>query len=102
MLLDLEELERLPDDEVRTKLTALKGIGHWTVDIYLIHALRRTDVFPTGDLALVNAVKMLWSLDHVTKDHLLQMAEPWRPYRSLATMLLWHFYIRKKNIRILH
>jgi DNA-3-methyladenine glycosylase II len=80
----------------------LKGIGDWTVDIYLLHALRRMDVFPIGDLALVNAIKMVKQLSSATKEELITMSEGWRPYRSIATMLFWHYYIRKKNIKILH
>lgn len=100
--IDLEEFEKQPDDLVRTELKKLKGIGDWTVDIYLIHALRRMDVFPTGDLALVNAIKMVKHVPLISKEELLKMSEDWKPYRSLATMLFWHFYIKKKNIKILH
>ena len=100
--INLKKMEDLPDDDVRTKLKALKGIGDWTVDIYLLHALRRMDVFPLGDLALVNAIKMVKGIASAKKEDLIQMSEPWRPYRSIATMLFWHYYIKKKNIKILH
>jgi len=101
--INLALMERLPDDEVRTRLKVLKGIGDWTVDIYLIHALRRTDIFPLGDLALVNSLKQLKSLPSgIHKDDLLALAVPWRPYRSMATMILWHRYIQTRNIRLLH
>jgi DNA-3-methyladenine glycosylase II len=92
--LKLAELEHLPDEEVRIKLTALKGIGNWTVDIYLLMVLHRNDIFPIGDLAIVNAMKRLKQLPVITtKDELLLMAEQWRPYRSVAAMLLWHYYL---------
>lgn len=101
--INLTSMERLPDEEVRTRLKALKGIGDWTVDIYLIHALRRTDIFPLGDLALVNSLKHLMSLPAgTTKEDLLRIAEPWRPYRSMATMILWHHYIQTRGIKLLH
>lgn len=101
--IDLDYLATQPDEVVRTTLKRLKGIGDWTVDIYLLHALQRTDIFPLGDLALVNAIKMVKGLDATTtKEDLLQIAEPWRPYRSIATMLLWHYYIQKRGIKILH
>jgi len=94
--LNLQQLETLPDDEVRQQLTALKGIGNWTVDIYLLMVLHRTDVFPIGDLAIVNALKRLKPVPPTTtKDNLLQIAEQWRPYRSVAAMLLWHFYLSR-------
>lgn len=95
--LNLEELENLPDDEVRQKLTAIKGIGNWTTDIYLMFILHRTDVFPVGDLAAVNALKRLKELPKETpKEKLLQIAEAWKPLRTLATMLLWHEYLSRR------
>ena len=101
--INLEHLATQPDDIVRTTLKKLKGIGDWTVDIYLLHALQRTDIFPLGDLALVNALKMVKGLDGATtKEDLLQIGEPWKPHRSIATMLLWHYYIQKRGIKILH
>jgi len=93
----LKKFELLPDDVIRTQLKALKGIGDWTVDIYLLHALRRTDIFPVGDLALVNSVKMVKQLSSATRDELLELSKKWKPYRSIATMLFWHYYIKKKN-----
>ncbi|MCX8019671.1 MAG: DNA-3-methyladenine glycosylase 2 family protein [Chitinophagaceae bacterium] len=97
----LRELERLPDEEVRRHLIRIKGIGNWTVDAYLIHALRRTDVFPLGDVALVNSLKEVKRLPSRTSlQRLLQIAEAWRPYRTIAAMILWHEYIRKREIII--
>jgi DNA-3-methyladenine glycosylase II len=99
----LKKYHYLPDEDVRSHLKQLKGIGDWTVDIYLLHALRRTDIFPLGDLALVNAIREVKGLPAgVAKDHLLSLAEPWRPYRSIATMILWHSYIQKRKIRLEH
>ena len=100
--IQLKKFEEMPDDSVRSELKALKGIGDWTVDIYLLHALRRTDVFPVGDLALVNSIKMVKQLPSITKQELLELSTKWIPYRSIATMLFWHYYIKKKNIKILH
>jgi len=98
----LKKFEALPDNIVRTELKALKGIGDWTVDIYLLHALRRADIFPIGDLALVNSIKMIKKLSSITKDELLELSKKWKPYRSIATMLFWHYYIKNKGIKILH
>jgi DNA-3-methyladenine glycosylase II len=97
-------LKRLPsqqDAEVRQQLKTIKGIGDWTVDVYLIFALQRVDVFPLGDLAMVSALKELKQLPkQVTHDKLLLLADKWRPYRSVATMLLWHYYIQKRGIKL--
>ena len=100
--ISLRAFSEQPDEVVRNELKKLKGIGDWTVDIYLIHALRRHDIFPIGDLALVNAIKMAKGLENINREELLHMSEPWKPYRSMATMIFWHYYIRKKNIVLLH
>jgi DNA-3-methyladenine glycosylase II len=92
--LDLDGFHHLPDDEVRLKLTALKGIGNWTVDVYLMFALKRTDIFPAGDLAAVNALKRIKNLPAgATREEMLQITKSWEPYRTVAAMLLWHFYL---------
>lgn len=97
----LRKLGGLTDEEVRKELIQLKGIGHWTVDVYLMHALQRTDLFPLGDIALVNSLKETKQLHpHITKEEMLSIAEPWRPYRTIAAMILWHAYIQKRGIKL--
>jgi len=92
--LNLEALQDMPDDEVRARLTALKGIGNWTADIYLIFVLQHPDVFPIGDLAAVNALKRVKNLPaETTKEQVIEVAAQWQPYRTIATMLLWHYYL---------
>jgi DNA-3-methyladenine glycosylase II len=93
--LDLEALSALKEPEVRTILTAIKGIGHWTTDIYLMFCLQSKDIFPIGDIAVVNTVKEF--TDARTQDEILGLAEKWRPLRSLATYFLWHHYLKKRN-----
>jgi DNA-3-methyladenine glycosylase II len=99
--INLKRSEKEEDEIVRKELKAVKGIGDWTVDIYFIHALQRPDIFPIGDLALVNAVRMITGKS-LTKEDILKLAEKWTPYRTIATMILWHYYIRKRNIKLLH
>jgi DNA-3-methyladenine glycosylase II len=98
----LRQMEVLPDEEVRRQLTALKGIGDWTADIYLLHSLGRTDLFPTGDIALMNGIRMIKGWETITKEKALEWAGPLRPYRSIATMIVWHHYIRVRRIKIIH
>ena len=88
--LDQEELSALPDNELMTELTAIPGIGPWTVQGALIIALRREDVVLPGDLALRKAVQAAYELDHLpTQEEVLAIAGKWRPYRSLATSYLF-------------
>jgi DNA-3-methyladenine glycosylase II len=97
-------LKRLADkheDEIRHELKKIKGIGDWTVDVYLMHSLQRTDLFPLGDIALVNSLKEVKQLHpHISKEEMLVIAESWRPYRTIASMILWHAYIKKRGIKL--
>ncbi|RZM30439.1 MAG: DNA-3-methyladenine glycosylase 2 family protein [Pedobacter sp.] len=93
--LDLDPLQHLSDQEVRLHLTSLKGIGDWTTDVYLLFCLQRKDIFPIGDIAVVNTMKELTPAQ--TKVEILDYAESWRPLRSLATYLLWHYYLMKRS-----
>jgi DNA-3-methyladenine glycosylase II len=88
--LNAGQLSRLPDDELMTELTAIPGIGPWTVQGALIVALQREDVVLPGDLALRKAVRAAYQLDHLpSEQEVLAIAEKWRPYRSLATGYLF-------------
>jgi len=88
--IDPDGLSRLPDDEVIAELTAIPGIGPWTVQGALLIALRREDVVLPGDLALRKAVRAAYQLDHLPAEpEVLAIAEKWRPYRSLATSYLF-------------
>jgi DNA-3-methyladenine glycosylase II len=98
--IQLKKLHVFTDEEIRMTLKQVKGIGDWTVDVFLLFALQRADIFPIGDLAMVNALKEVKRLPKQTaKEELLQLAEPWRPYRSIAAMMLWHHYIKTGNIK---
>jgi DNA-3-methyladenine glycosylase II len=99
--LQWKKFAEMNDDEVRMQLTSIKGIGNWTADVYLMHALQRTDLFPLGDIALVNSLKETKQLHaHISKEEMLLIAEPWRPFRTIAAMILWHAYIKKRNLRV--
>jgi len=95
---DLRDLDGLPDDEARKMLTAFKGIGNWTADIYLLSALRRPDIWPTGDLALAAAVQEVKRLrQRPSPERLEKISAPWRPWRAVAARLFWHHYLSKRG-----
>jgi DNA-3-methyladenine glycosylase II len=88
--LDVERLTELPDEDFIAELTAVPGIGPWTAQGALLVALRREDVVLPGDLALRKAVRSAYELDHLpSQDEVLEIAEKWRPFRSLATSYLF-------------
>ena len=99
--LRLKLFSQANEDEIRIELKKIKGIGDWTVDVYLMHALQRSDLFPLGDIALVNSLKEVKNLNgQTTKDDMIAIAESWRPYRTIASMILWHSYIQKRGIKL--
>jgi DNA-3-methyladenine glycosylase II len=88
--LDLQALPELDDAEVAAQLTAIKGLGRWTVDMFLIFHLGRPDVLPVGDLGIRRAVQIQYGLEELPeRADLERIAEPWRPWRSLASLYLW-------------
>ncbi|RCJ40244.1 hypothetical protein A6770_10920 [Nostoc minutum NIES-26] len=96
--LDLTKLETMDETTIRSELKRLKGIGDWTVDIYLLMALQHPDVFPKGDLGLLIATQKLKKLAaRPTPAELEAIAENWRPWRAVAARLLWHYYLSNAN-----
>jgi DNA-3-methyladenine glycosylase II len=92
--LDLTLVADAGDDEARATLTRVVGVGTWTADIYLLMALLRPDVWPTGDLALAGSMRRAKRLASVpTASEQLAIAEAWRPHRAVAARLLWHAYL---------
>lgn len=98
--IDLDGLHLLPDAEVKAELIKLKGVGEWTSDVYLLMAMLRPDVMPRGDIALHAAYQKLTNADkRPGSDEFVAMAEKWKPFRSTAARLLWHFYLSERRSR---
>jgi len=93
--LQLEHLAKCDEAVIRAQLTAIKGIGIWTSDIYLMFCLQAKDIFPIGDIAVLNTVKEVTRAQ--TREGILHLSLKWRPCRSLATYYLWHWYLSKRN-----
>ncbi len=89
-LLKLEELPALDDEEVISRLVAVKGIGRWTAEMILMFSLARLDVLPLDDLGFVEGVRVAYCLEaRPDRQALLERGEGWRPYRSVATWYIW-------------
>lgn len=95
--IDLSALSLISADEVREKLIQLKGIGNWTIDVYLMFSLKKEDVLPLGDVAIVNTMKELLGLE---KEEMDVYGQNWAPHRTLASFLLWHHYLQKRGRKI--
>ena len=88
--LELDRLDELPDEEVSAQLTAIKGLGQWTADMFLMFHLRRPDVLPVGDQGIRRAVQVEYRMRKLPDPKRLEkVARPWRPYRTLACLFLW-------------
>lgn len=91
----LDNFDKMKMNEISKQLLDIKGIGQWTTDIYLMFCLQKKDVFPLGDIAVVNTVKELFLADSI--EEIIPLSEKWRPYRSLAAYYFWYYYLRKRN-----
>ena len=95
--LNLRQLSRMNDNDARLSLMRVKGIGSWTADVYLLMAMLRADIWPSGDLALAVAAQELLALTtRPTPEKLESLAERWRPHRAVAARMLWQYYLAKK------
>ena len=99
---DLARLSKMGDLEARSELMRLKGVGTWSADIYLLMALRRPDIWPSGDVALITAATQIKQLTtRPNSEELLQLAERWRPFRAVAARMLWQHYLNQRLRRTL-
>ena len=88
--INLEELPKMNDEEIINKLVNVKGIGRWTSEMFLIFSLGRQDILPVTDLGVRKAIQKIYSLSELPKPNIMiEIAKPWRPYRSIATWYLW-------------
>ncbi|MDX1591596.1 MAG: hypothetical protein R3283_06525 [Balneolaceae bacterium] len=92
--LELDKLHELDDMEVRRELIRIKGIGNWTASIYLLMALLRPDVWPSGDLALKNGIQEIKNLsEYPDSEKCEEIAVQWKPWRAVAARIVWHHYL---------
>lgn len=96
--IELDTLESLENDEVRKRLTKVRGIGPWTADTYMLFSLCRPDAWPSGDLALITAIRELkgWA-DLPDFREADRIADQWRPWRAVAARILWHYYLCERG-----
>ena len=96
---DLAGLVEMDDAEVREAMLKIKGVGDWSVDIYLLMALRRPDVWPKADLALMTAAQKVKGLaQRPSVDDMQALGEAWRPWRAVAARILWHYYLSSRAL----
>ena len=87
--LDFKIFKKMSNEDVISELTKIRGIGKWTAEMYLIFALGRVDVFPLGDLGLINGIKKLYNLENPSTEEILKITNSWIPYRTIGTWYIW-------------
>lgn len=97
---NFESFKNKDTDEIRKELVQVKGIGNWTVDIYLMFCLQSPDILPLGDIGVLSAIKDLWGF--TAKEQILEHTQSWKPYRTTATFFLWHYYLEKRGRKFPH
>lgn len=98
--IDLESLATKSSQQVREELIKIKGIGNWTIDVYLMFSLQAPDIIPLGDIAVINTIKELLGIHD--KQEMENYVAKWSPYGSVATFLLWHYYLNKRNRKVVY
>ena len=97
--INYDELAKKSSEEIVCRLTQIKGIGKWTAQIYCLFSLGKANIFPSGDLALQEAIKIIFGLkERPSEQEVIKISENWNPWKSLAAHLLWDYYnkIKKK------
>jgi len=98
--IDIESLATKSSQQVREELIKIKGIGNWTIDVYLMFSLQTPDIIPLGDIAIINTIKELLNIHD--RQEMENYAAKWSPYRSAASFLLWHYYLNKRNRKVVY
>jgi DNA-3-methyladenine glycosylase II len=99
--LNLEAINSQSMEEIRSTLIKIKGIGHWTIDMYLLMSLHFADIFPPGDLATIKAVYELELVPATaSKEEIVNFMKKFSPFQSVATYILWHSYIERRNLKL--
>lgn len=93
--INLDSFSTKTEKEIRGELIKLKGVGNWTIEVYLMFCLQAPDIIPLGDIAIKNTIKELYDIHTLEEMELL--ADKWKPYRILASYILWHYYLKKRN-----
>lgn len=83
------------EEEVRAELIQLKGVGNWSIEVYLMFCLQLQDIIPLGDIAIKNTLKELYNCQ--TLEEMEAVSSNWKPYRTVASFIIWHHYLKKRN-----
>ena len=93
--IDFSTFENKTETQIRKELITIKGIGNWTIDVYLMFCLQHPDIIPLGDIAVKNTMQELYQTQ--TEAQMKEISDLWKPFRTYATCTIWHYYLKKRN-----
>lgn len=99
-VVDFKSFKNKDAEQIRKELIQVKGIGNWTVDIYLMFSLQSPDILPLGDIGILSAIKDLWGFTEI--EQIIEHTQSWKPYRTTAAFFLWHYYLEKRGRKFPH
>lgn len=93
--IDFENFSSKSEEQIRKELITIKGVGNWSIEVYLMFCLQMPDVIPLGDIAIKNTLIELYDVQ--TVDEMTLISNHWKPYRTIASFVIWHHYLKKRN-----
>ena len=93
--IDFETYATKSEEQIRKELITIKGVGNWSIEVYLMFCLQTPDIIPLGDIAIKNTLKELYNCQ--TQEEMENLSDDWKPYRTFASFTIWHYYLKKRN-----
>jgi DNA-3-methyladenine glycosylase II len=93
--IDFESYATKTEEQIRAELITIKGVGNWSIEVYLMFCLQSQDIIPLGDIAIKNTIIELYA--HNAVEEMQELSQKWKPYRTMASYILWHYYLKKRN-----
>jgi len=93
--IDFESFSSKSETQIRNELITIKGVGNWSIEVYLMFCLQSPDIIPLGDIAIKNTLKELYQCH--TPEEMLSLSDSWKPFRTFASYTIWHYYLKKRN-----
>jgi DNA-3-methyladenine glycosylase II len=93
--IDFESYTTKSEEQIREELITIKGVGNWSIEVYLMFCLQSPDIIPLGDIAIKNTLKELYNCQ--TQEEMQSISDNWKPFRTFASYTIWHYYLKKRN-----
>ena len=93
--LDFSSLPMKTEQQIRNELIQIKGVGNWSIDVYLMFCMQSQDIIPLGDIAIKNTLIELYNCQ--SDEEMLAISSNWKPFRTLASFIIWHYYLKKRG-----